>query len=212
MSKNQSDKIDNISGDGIKQQLSGSLSRPQDSIREVVTTPRPDRSTVKKAPDKPQTKHTKEIIAVAVVLGVIIAAGLRWLYKVSMENESEIETELYSEETSVESIDPIVNLLTELGTIKLTGILGAVPTTFEMNFNTQEGVRYYTSTPMAKYVVKLRHADINEDGTYHIVLTDYLEGRVAIGRFDGILSSDGTVFTGEYVSSHSKVREFKFER
>lgn len=209
MSENQPEKIDNISGNETKHQVSDGVSRPKNSQMAVRTQPRPTRVTAKKEPEKPHNNHTIEIITVAVVLAVIIACGIWWLSNVSPDEESEIETELYNEE---KSIDPIMNLLTQFGTIKMTGMLGAVPTTFEMNFNTEEGQRYYSSTPLAKYVVKLRHADINADENYHIVLTDYLEGRVAIGRFDGILSSDGTVFTGKYVSSHGKVREFTFER
>lgn len=212
MSENQTEKIDSISGDEIKHKSSGDASRPKNSQMAVRTQPRPHRPSAQKEPEKAKTthnRHTIEIIAVAIVLAVIIAGGLWWLYKVSPEDESEMDTELYSEE---QSIDPIMNLLTQFGTIKMTGTLGAVPTTFEMNFNTEEGQRYYSSTPLARYVVKLRHADINADENYHIVLTDYLEGRVAIGRFDGILSSDGTVFTGKYVSSHGKVREFTFEK
>lgn len=155
-------------------------------------------------------RHTVEIIASAIIVAVVITIGLCLLYTFNNNDETIQETVQY--ESHPETVDPVINLLSQFGRIKMNGQVGTVPTTFEMDFNNEDGYRYRSSSPITKYVLKIRHAQIRPDNSFHIVLTDYLEGRIAIGRFDGILSKDGSVFSGEYTNRHGKVREFLFER
>lgn len=216
MAENQNNIDNNPNDNEINHKQAADTPRVTKTPTVVQARPsRPTRMAAQEAEktknQKPHHSHAREIITVAVVIAVIMAIGLCWLYNISNDSDDDINTtELY--EGDDESVDPVINLLSQFGTIKMTGLIGAVPNNFEMDFNIDEGCRYFSSSPVTKYVVKLRHADIDSDENYHIVLTDYLEGRVAIGRFDGILSNDGSVFTGKYVSSHGKVREFKFEK
>ncbi|MDE5970157.1 MAG: hypothetical protein K2G74_04935, partial [Muribaculaceae bacterium] len=88
--------------------------------------------------------------------------------------------------------------LSQLGKIKLNGRLGSVPTIFEIDFRNQIGCRYSTFSSTTNYLLKIHQANINPDNSFHIIFTDYFEGNIAIGRFDGTLSEDGSTFNGEY--------------
>lgn len=193
---------------------------PENKIENTETTPLNDKKTesigyplIIHRPRKksPIRRHLLEIIISIIFITVVITIGLCLHYIFTNEDtDNEPEIELYNPLS--ENADPAIKQLSQFGKLKMKGRLGSIPTIFEIDLGNGEGCRYPSSSSTTNYLVKVRGVILNPDKSFHFILTDFLEGRVAIGKFDGILSADGSTFTGEYTSHYGKVIKFKFER
>ncbi|MDE7091833.1 MAG: hypothetical protein K2O43_00175 [Muribaculaceae bacterium] len=185
-------KTENIESNNNKQL--GSIGQPL-----IIHKPR------KKAPIR---RHTVEIITGIIILAVVVTISF-CLHEIFTTNDENNNIELSN--YPIADNDSISKQLSQLGKIKLNGRLGSVPTIFEIDFRNQIGCRYSTFSSTTNYLLKIHQANINPDNSFHIIFTDYFEGNIAIGRFDGTLSEDGSTFNGEYTSQYGKVIKFTFE-
>ena len=55
------------------------------------------------------------------------------------------------------------------------------------------------------YTLILKSAANNGDDSYTVEIKELLKGRIEIGTYTGVLSSDS--FKGQYISSHGDIRE-----
>lgn len=101
---------------------------------------------------------------------------------------------------------PTINLSHE----PYSGMYGASVIEMTMDFNTGEGVRFYRADPNNVYTLRITDVKPLDEGRYEVEFTEFLESRIKVGVFKGVLSD--SEFRGQYTSTHGDVREFVLTR
>ena len=187
-----------IGGDTSPYQLAGDTQYPgQDNVG-VKDTGNDNRE-----PEKKPNRFKGLLIGGIVVIAITAA----W-FVFNSEKQTDKVTEAITEQT-INQPKVVPDELAERGNVVLKGRFGAVAATFEMDFSTGSGKRYYNSAPADFYTLKIAKVTPLPDGDFMIEIHDLLDGRINIGTYRGTFKGDS--FSGTYTSNHGTERQFSFE-
>lgn len=151
--------------------------------------------------NKPKRKFSHIIFIGGIGLCVVTAVAGLLLYIADRSDDVVPEKTT----TAVSITDPNVEIIKHLGYINLSGTFGSAKIDFTFDADNGRGERVYSLQSDEVYTLILKSAIDNGDGSYTVEIKELLKGRIEIGNYTGVLTSDS--FKGQYISSHGDIRE-----
>ena len=146
----------------------------------------------------PKKKYSSMILIGCITLCVITAAIAMVLSVASPEETLE------PNENAIVEPDPTIETIKPLGNFTLSGNFGSAKIIFNFDAETGSGERFYALQSEEVYTLVIKSAELNDDGSYTVQIKELLKGRIEIGIYTGVLTSDS--FSGEYCSTHGERR------
>lgn len=172
---------------------------------EVAPEPVPEQPKGLELNELCENKHKRKFSHIIFIggIGLCAVAAVAGLLLYIADRSDDVVPETITTAASI--VDPNVEIIKPLGYVSLSGTFGSAKIDFSFDAENGRGERHYTLQSNEVYTLILKSAANNGDDSYTVEIKELLKGRIEIGTYTGVLSSDS--FKGQYISSHGDIRE-----